>query len=235
MKLPIPPVELRKCGNMFHSNDAYYVATGIMEAERLADYHGLGPQASVLDIGCGVGRLAIGIEESPHTCRSYTGVDVDREAIKWAQTHLWQNKKREFQFLDIANERYNPDGALKMDDGFRLPFVKGEFTIIYLYSVFTHLRCPDIKVYLREFKRLLSRNGSVFLTGFFEPRCPPETENPKDYPPRYGDTNMGALHRVRINEGWLFDAVHEAGLDVAKYNHHSEWNYQSAVTLKHAR
>ena len=54
--LTTPPKDLRKCGNFFYKSDAYWVGSGLREAERLRDYYHLNEASNILEIGCGAGR-----------------------------------------------------------------------------------------------------------------------------------------------------------------------------------
>lgn len=58
--LTLPPKELRPCGSNFQ-DDGFYLASAKNEANKLVKYLGLSPRSSLLDVGSGPGRLAIGI------------------------------------------------------------------------------------------------------------------------------------------------------------------------------
>jgi SAM-dependent methyltransferase len=93
-----------------------------------------------LDFGCGAGRIA---RFMTRNVESLTGIDVDADAIAWAQHHL----KGTF--------RVNPH---------RPPteFANGSFDAIYAVSVFTHLDEQDQFAWLAEMRRLL-RPGGLFV------------------------------------------------------------------------
>ena len=156
----LPPPNLRKCGVFFRRDD-YWVGSAMVEAERLRDYHGLGVTSTILDVGCGVGRLLTGLVETKLLFLRYVGVDVDAAAIDWCSANL-AGKHAKFVRLDIHNARYNPSGKIKMNETFMLPF-ETPFSIIYAWSLFTHLQLSDARAYLREFRRLLAPKGTVFL------------------------------------------------------------------------
>jgi SAM-dependent methyltransferase len=202
------------------------------EAERLADYYKLCESSRILDIGCGVARLLTGILEKGYKYASYTGFDVDKQALDWCGANL-RSVKNGFVHMDIYNERFNKKGSVQMDDSFELPLNAASYDIIYSWAVFTHLRLNDIQIYLKEFKRLLHPSGRVFLTAHLEEGVPPETENPDHYPPRYGTNDCGPLHRMRISREAFLDAVESADLKVTKYNHNAAWNHQTVVRLTH--
>ena len=85
----------------------------------------------------------------------------------------------------------------------------------------------DIQIYLREFARLLTREGRVFLTAFVESGVPDEEENP----PGYGLDWHGSLHCVRFEKQYFENMVETAGLGVVDFRHGTETNGQSALLL----
>jgi len=137
--------------------------------------------------------------------------------------------------MDIQHDRYNPRGKVRMDDTFLVPLPDGCCDVIYLYSVFTHLEEDAVKLYLKEFRRLLAQNDNafVFLTAFLEHDVPDMAVNPPDYPPHYLNKAMGPLHRVRYNQDTFVRWVDEAGLVVDSIGDQDEWNCQSSVYLRH--
>lgn len=227
--MKLPPTSLRKCGNFFHRDD-YWTGSGMREAERLRDHLGLTASARVLDVGCGAGRLCTGLLETRLPFRKYVGVDVIPQSVDWCLANLAQPPRIDFVRLDIHNARYNPTGAIKMDHDFKLPFADASFEIIYAWSLFTHLLLDDSCTYLREFARLLAPGGRIWFTAFAEYGVQEVEENPPGYPP--GKIDQGPLHRVRFDVQTLVEAIGEAGLVVETFNHHCEWNWQSAFLLR---
>ena len=70
-----------------------------------------------------------------------------------------------FVHLDIRSEFYNPGGSLAGHQ-IRLPVASSSVDRIILQSVFTHMFEPDITHFLREFRRVLRRDGRVFASFF---------------------------------------------------------------------
>ena len=224
----LPAPRLRFGGAHFRSNEAF-LRSGQAEAARLREQCGLTRDSRLLDIGCGPGRLPIGILSVVGYIAAYRGVDVSKTPIRWCRKHITPAHPA-FQFLhiNVRNARYNPSGA-SMDDRFRLPFADSSFDIIYLYSVFSHMGAEDVRKYLREYARLLAPGGSVFLTAFVEEGVPPVEENPAGY------GNMpwkGALHCVRFEAGFLAGLVRGAGLQITRRSHGTETDGQSAFLLQ---
>ncbi|MER3408641.1 MAG: hypothetical protein C4306_00705 [Thermoleophilia bacterium] len=174
---PLPPFDLRAGGFLYRDN-GFFVGYADRDVALLAEWLGLSEQTRLLDVGCGAGRLAIGILRNVGSIRRYCGVDVDDRAIEWGRRHLsGRDPSFEFLALDVANERYRPDGAA-IGEGFRFPFPDAAFDLIYMSGVAPHLVAEELTVYFREFRRLLSERGGVYLTAFLEERASYDDQSP---------------------------------------------------------
>jgi len=137
----------------------------------LKTYTGLHSTSRVLDVGCGWGVLALGLANLIEEPGSYIGLDIQEKAIIWAKKNIAPlNPRFSFLHLDIANTRYNPQGAIPYDR-VQLPIESESIDLVVLSSVFTHMRREAIEGYLREFRRILSPGGiaafSYFHSSFF--------------------------------------------------------------------
>lgn len=97
---------------------------------------------SVLDIGCGTGRLLMGWHCAG---RTIAGVDINAELIAWAKANLpgtW-----------AVCELLPP-----------LAFEDAQFDLIQLASVFTHLPLDHQKPWIDEIRRLLKPRGILVIT-----------------------------------------------------------------------
>jgi SAM-dependent methyltransferase len=119
----------------------------------------------VLDVGSGVGRMAIPMTNYlKHG--SYVGFDIVPEGVTWCQQKITP-KHPNFQFLlaDIYSERYNPKGT-QDSTTFRFPVEDESVDFVFLTSVFTHLLLPEAEHYLKEIGRVLKKGGRVLGTWF---------------------------------------------------------------------
>lgn len=129
-------------------------------------YAPIDPNASVLELGCGVGRDAIQLTEHLSSDGSYVGIDIIRASIEWCQANLTpRHPNFTFHYLDIKSQIHNSGGALRVRD-VKLPVPSASADRIILQSVFTHMFYDDIIHYLKEFRRILKPGGKV-VTSFF--------------------------------------------------------------------
>src|SRR5262245_56241811 len=66
----------------------------------------------VLDIGCGVGRLAAPLTEYLGKEGGYEGFDIDPELVAWCERNITRRHPRfRFRHVSVRNDLYNPDGS----------------------------------------------------------------------------------------------------------------------------
>lgn len=221
--LPLPPTRLRMGGTHFR-DDAAFVAGACRDAARLVRQAGLTDDSAVLDIGCGAGRLAIGILEEVGGTSEYVGLDVNPYLVAWADRHLTRVDRRiRFEHVDVANERYNRNGQLTVKAR-AMPVDDDHFDIAYAYSVFSHMRSEDVRQYLQESRRVLRSNGVFVFTAFVEDDVADEEENPANYGPTQW---FGPLHCVRYARDYFLNMIDAAALTVLRAEHGTETDGQS--------
>jgi len=99
---------------------------------------------SVLDIGCGTGRLLMGWH-CANPRRKIAGVDINAELIAWSEANL----PGEWAVCDVLPP---------------LTFENGSFDLVQLASVFTHLPLEHQKQWISEIRRLLKPGGVLVIT-----------------------------------------------------------------------
>ena len=124
---------------------------------------GLKPDHRVLDVGCGVGRMAAPLT-SYLKGGSYEGFDVAPAGIDWCRRNITTRYPNfRFQLVDNYNKAYNPGGTHKSSD-YNFPYESDSFDFLFLASVFTHMLLPDLENYLSEIVRVLKRNARCLIT-----------------------------------------------------------------------
>lgn len=159
--LPEPPESLRFVG------DGDFRLIGAEFVGHFLRYGRLKPWDRVLDLGCGIGRMAVPLTQYLDPDHgAYDGVDVVQAGILWCAARITPVYPRfNFHHLDLANALYNPTGAVSVADA-GLPFDDSSFDFITATSVITHLPPEDVAAYAREIARLLRPGGRCFLSLF---------------------------------------------------------------------
>jgi len=119
----------------------------------------------VLDFGCGV-RFAQAIVNRGLAVARYVGVDVYREMIEFLQANV-ADPRLEFVHVDAHNALYNPTGR-DLDDAADSMRIDGQFDVICLFSVVTHLAPHDYGSVLRLLRRYARPDGRLFFTLFID-------------------------------------------------------------------
>lgn len=120
----------------------------------------------ILDVGCGLGRVAYPLAYylSPHA--TYEGFDVDPSLIVKAQLLINPYFGNfHFQHADVYNSLYNPFGKIP-SALYTFPYPSSTFDFVFLTSVFTHMLPSDVQHYLSEIQRVLKPGGRCLLTCF---------------------------------------------------------------------
>ncbi|PCI24765.1 SAM-dependent methyltransferase [Candidatus Peregrinibacteria bacterium] len=137
--------------------------------EEFVDYFirlgGLKPSDTVLDIGSGIGRMAIPLKEYLKDGKYY-GFDIDKRGVEWCQQNISKvSPNFHFEYVDIYNKYYNQSGKIQAHE-FVFPYADNTFTFIFATSVFTHMMPNQIDQYFSEIRRVLKPGGTCFFTWF---------------------------------------------------------------------
>lgn len=157
----IPPLHLRWSYYRTLRHDGYRQIANAATNELLS--RGLQPDHRVLDVGCGIGPLAIGL--IPHlTQGSYEGFDISAEAVAWCQRTISAHHPRfQFRHANLWNTAYNQKGSQRARE-FRFPYADNAFDFVFLGSVCTHLMPDEVAHYLREIARVLRPGGKCIIS-----------------------------------------------------------------------
>lgn len=140
--LPLPPLELRQW--VGPRSDKYYdnpAGRPIYDDISLENYR------SVLDFGCGCGRLARQLIQQTPQPERYLGIDLHQGMITWCQKNL-SPRAPHFRFLyhDVYNPTLNPSAKNRFAP---IPVPDSSITLAIAHSVFTHLLEDQAAFYLQ--------------------------------------------------------------------------------------
>jgi SAM-dependent methyltransferase len=149
---------------MFVGSVDDFESSGELLVQRLIDVAGLTPESCVLDIGCGIGRLAVALTSKLDRKGRYEGLDIVPSGIEWCTENI-TSRYPNFRFMlaDVANGEYNPGGRTAPTE-YRLPYPDATFDLVVLTSVFTHMLTAEHEHYLDEIVRVLKPDGRCFAT-----------------------------------------------------------------------
>lgn len=118
----------------------------------------------ILDVGCGIGRLAIPLTGVIRN-GSYEGFDIMRAGIEWCQKHIAASHPQfHFTHVELSNDLYRSEG--KAADHFVFPYPDETFDFVMVISVFTHMVPGELQHYMNEIARVLKRGGHCYATFF---------------------------------------------------------------------
>jgi SAM-dependent methyltransferase len=158
----LPPAHLRRSYYRNPSPPAFVHACTVA-ARELID-RGLRPEHHVLEIGCGVGNLPLGLGEFLQG--GYDGLDVHAAAVRWCQRHVTPRfPQYRFHHADVASRPYNPRGRWTAA-AYHFPFDDHHFDVVFLGSVFTHMLPDGVAHYLAEIARVLKPDG-LCISSYF--------------------------------------------------------------------
>jgi SAM-dependent methyltransferase len=132
------------------ADPAWFYWTGRESVRELERTVGIGGRTldsfeSILDFGCGCGRMLLWMEELGRMC-ALRGTDIDAEAIRWCREHV--------SYAEVTVNDADPP----------LAYRDGAFDLVYGHSVFTHLDEQRQNAWLSELQRVTSPRGFLVLS-----------------------------------------------------------------------
>ncbi|MGI8803851.1 MAG: class I SAM-dependent methyltransferase [Solirubrobacteraceae bacterium] len=151
--LPVPPAKLRVLVSGT-ADPEFFINTGRRQAtffREMLDRNDvpLTQSSSVLDFGCGCGRIARWWAGSS----VLFGCDPNRELVAWCRANL--------TFMNAAVSEDDPP----------LPYPDATFDFVYALSVFTHLPEAPARAWMDELARVVKPGGHVLFTTAGEAYC----------------------------------------------------------------
>jgi SAM-dependent methyltransferase len=111
---------------------------------------------SILDFGCGCGRMLLWMEHLGRA-RALHGTDIDAEAVAWCQANL--------PFATVGVNQAEPP----------LPYPNATFDLVFNHSVFTHIDERRQDLWLTELQRVTRSDGLLVLSTHGEVALPADS------------------------------------------------------------
>jgi SAM-dependent methyltransferase len=190
----------------------------------------------VLDVGCGIGRMARVLSRLLEPPGSYDGFDISAEAIDWCARHyVGLPVPFGFRHADVRNTRYNPAGR-ESAASFRFPYAEGSFDFVIATSVFTHLLGDGAAHYLDEIARVLAPGGRLFTTWFLLGEQQPARGAAFAFGERLGDAVVAdpAIPEaaVAFPESWLREQMRARGLRLRDPLRYGSWRGEGGLSFQ---
>lgn len=120
-------------------------------------YGNLNMQQSVLDFGCGTGRVLAGLQNQ---CRHAVGFDICERYLEYCRQYQLTT-----HFNDVRHEEYNPNGTVDPDTEY-LPFKDNSFDRVVCIAVLNHQDITGATRIIKESLRVVKRGGKIIMTAF---------------------------------------------------------------------
>ena len=220
----------------------------------LNKYYSLNEISSVLDYGCGCGRLALPLLEQMQGAGKYVGIDIIPDLIDFCISEIstiYSNSQ--FIRVDAQNSHYSKWlNNIRSNDYNLAHLAETEcqsYSLITAFSVFTHMPKREMALNLNLLSNLLQPNGkiilSMFLINSFTHSCIESGISMISFNRNSFKLNQHIFYAdqkdpmaaVGVTEDFLFDIASESGLTVTDI-HYGRWrgrpselSFQDVVVL----
>jgi SAM-dependent methyltransferase len=201
---------------------------GLVDFERVGKIYltysrelfGLQPHHTVLEVGCGIGSMALSLTHFLNEEGSYEGLDIVKSDIEWCNKNISaKHPNFHFQYSGLDNQ---PKNSVDKTDAcnFIFPINDAKFDFVYLTSVFTHMMPADVEHYITQIGRVM-KPGATALMSLFIINCESEDLMIKrptqmNFPFNKGYYRLNSLQdenkQVAYDEEWLLEKLLTAGL-----------------------
>ena len=146
---------------------------------------------TILDAGCGDGRVASALARNGFRGRYY-GFEIHRERIAALKKLFVSKPEYSFFYANIIHSYYNPGGRVEADE-FVYPYPDDIMDLVFYNSIFSHMKIKTIRRNLEEAGRVIKPEGKIWASFF----CLDEHHNPK-------------YDRIKWHFTWTYDQGYTA-------------------------
>ncbi len=191
----------------------------------LFDRARLRPNERVLDLGSGNGGKARVLAGYLDNQGSYVGLDIVPSAVEWCKERYSIFPNFAFHVANVHSTHYNPTGRFR-DSEYKFPFSDGEFDLVFLCSLFTHMLPDGIRNYIAEIARVLKPGGRCVATAFLlndeSITAMAEGRTTRRFTHQIGSCRVldseNPNKAVALDEGWIRRQFTEAKLRILEMN-----------------
>lgn len=201
-----------------------YIEIGNQFFRYFKKYGDLKPEDSILDIGSGIGRMAIPFTGFLSKKGRYEGFDIVKKGVDWCNENIKKKHPNfNFKLIPLKNDLYNLSTQEAASD-LKFPYENETFDFVFLTSVFTHMMPDDLENYVKEIHRVLKKDKKCLATFFI---LDDESENAmlvnkqKNFPHKFGNYSLMDKSVKEANVGfqkkYILDLFARNGFDVTDF------------------
>ncbi|OYQ37540.1 hypothetical protein CHU92_08095 [Flavobacterium cyanobacteriorum] len=201
-----------------------YLSAGETFFSYFIKYGGITPHSRVLDIGSGIGRMAVPFTKYLDKDGSYEGFDIVKMGVDWCRKNITARYPNfRFTHTPLKNDLYNLD-TQEQASQFRFPYEDKAFDFVFLTSVLTHMMPQDMENYIGEIARVLKEGRVCFATFFIldeDSEAAMRKYGSKTFPHNYGNYSLMDKNVKEANVGYkkqyIFEVLKSKGLTVIHF------------------
>lgn len=207
-----------------------YVKLGERYLRHFQTMAGLKPDHKVLDVGCGIGRMAYPLTGFLSEYGSYDGFDIVKSGIDWCNRHI-SREYPNFRFLhtSLYNQLYNTSTRIDAAS-FVFPYPDQAFDFVFLTSVFTHMLPEEVENYIRQIARVMKPGAACFISFFLineeSEELMKNSPNHMNFPI---DKGFYRLHSGKVDtanvayrESWIREKLEANGITIEN-SYYGQW------------
>lgn len=213
-----------------------YLKTGTRFFDLFKKYCNFTPNSTVLDIGCGIGRMAIPFTNYLSPQGRYEGFDIVKLGIDWCTKNISSRFTNfSFKLIPLKNDLYISSSNQKASE-LVFPYESNTFDLVFLTSVFTHMLPTDVENYISEIQRVLKTDQKCFATFFIldkESMAAMKKNGSKNFPHNMGsyslmDSTVKEAN-VAYNKDFLFELIEKYKLEICHFER-GNWSGTETTT-----
>ncbi|MGA9637074.1 class I SAM-dependent methyltransferase [Flavobacterium sp.] len=201
-----------------------YLKTGANYFLLFKKYCDFNPDSDVLDIGCGIGRMAISFTNYLSPKGKYEGFDIVKIGIDWCTKNISSRFPNfTFKLIPLKNDLYLSNSDKKASE-LVFPYKNESFDLVFLTSVFTHMLPNDLENYISEIQRVLKTNQKCFATFFLldeESKTVTKSNQSKKFPHDMGtyalmDKSVKEAN-IAYDKKFIFELMQKHNLEITDF------------------
>jgi ubiquinone/menaquinone biosynthesis C-methylase UbiE len=223
--------ELMPPQGLIYTGAGDFIKMGNKISASFVTKHGLQPHHHVLDVGSGIGRLAIPLTKIINSQGSYNGFDVIKIGTDWCTKNITKRFANfVFKYVPLHNDLYNNNG--QKAEQFIFSYADNSFDFGIANSLFTHMMPDEVQHYYNEIYRVLKPGGIFYATFFCVKEEARYTSNPifsfnvikNKY--RLMDEKVTSAN-IAFDQDYLFSEIINPNLFEIKYQSNGYWSNEA--------